>query len=81
MFWQQGYIRSLPEVGPLKVNKDQATVMALLWIMVGSLIGNFTAGALAKIMGYGKAIALMLALYFCVMWFTVSAGIAAARGS
>jgi MFS family permease len=72
MFWQQSYIRSLAEVGNLKADKDHATVMALLWIMVGSLIGNFAAGALAKSLGYGKAIALMLAGYFGVMWFTFS---------
>jgi MFS family permease len=72
MFWQQSYIRSLPEVGNLKVDKDHATVMALLWIMVGSLIGNFMAGGLAKMMGYARAIALMLGGYFVVMWFTFS---------
>ena len=72
MFWQQSYIRSLAEVGTLKVAKDEATVMALLWIMVGSLVGNYTAGGLAKLMGYGKAVALMLAGYFVVMWFTFS---------
>lgn len=72
MFWQQSYIRSLPEVGPLKADKDQATVMALLWIMVGSLIGNFVAGGLAVLMGYGRAIALMLFAYFGLMWFAFS---------
>lgn len=72
MFWQQSYIRSLPEVGITKAGKDQATVMALLWIMVGSLIGNYVAGGLAKWLGYGKAIALMLAAYFALMWFTFS---------
>ncbi len=74
MFWQQSYIRTLPEVGALKAGKDHATVMALLWIMVGSIIGNYFAGFLAKLMGYGKAIALMLAGYFVVMWFTFSRG-------
>ena len=74
MFWQQSYIRSLPEVGAAKEAKDHATVMALLWIMIGSIIGNFFAGALAKWVGYGKAIALMLAGYFVVMWFTFSRG-------
>ncbi len=74
MFWQQSYIRALPEVGNLKAAKDQATVMALLWIMIGSLIGNFVAGGLAKMMGFGKAIALMLLGYFIVMWFTFSRG-------
>ena len=72
MFWQQSYIRSLAEVGTSKAARDGATVMALLWIMVGSLIGNFVAGALAKFMGYGKAIALMLAGYSVVMWITFS---------
>ncbi len=72
MFWQQSYIRSLPEVGTTKAAKDGATVMALLWIMVGSLIGNFAAGGLAKLMGYGRAIALMLGGYFVVMWITFS---------
>jgi MFS family permease len=72
MFWQQSYIRSLPEVGALKADKDQATVMALLWIMVGSLIGNYLAGGLSKLIGYGRAIALMLGLYFVVMWLTFS---------
>lgn len=72
MFWQQSYIRSLPEVGSLKADKDHATVMALLWVMVGSLVGNFVAGGLAKLMGYGKAIALLLALYFVSMWITFS---------
>ena len=74
MFWQQSYIRSLPEVGALKADKDHATVMALLWIMVGSIIGNFFAGFLAKLIGYGKAIALMLGGYLIVMWFTISRG-------
>ncbi len=72
MFWQQSYIRSLPEVGTLKADKDHATVMALLWVMVGSLVGNYVAGGLAKLMGYGKAIALLLALYFVSMWITFS---------
>jgi MFS family permease len=72
MFWQQSFIRSLPEVGAAKADKDHATVMALLWIMVGSLVGNFAAGGLAKLLGYGRAIALMLAAYFGLMWFTFS---------
>lgn len=72
MFWQQSYIRTLPEVVTSKAAKDGATVMALLWIMVGSLVGNFIAGALAKVMGYGRAIALLLGGYFVAMWITFS---------
>lgn len=72
MFWQQSYIRTLAEVSDSKAAKDGATVMALLWIMVGSLLGNFIAGALANAMGYGKAIALLLGGYFVAMWITFS---------
>ena len=72
MFWQQSYIRTLPEVVGSKAAKDSATVMALLWIMVGSLVGNFIAGALANVLGYGKAIAILLGGYFVAMWFTFS---------
>ncbi len=72
MFWQQSYIRTLAEVSDSKAAKDSATVMALLWIMVGSLVGNFVAGALAKFMGYGKAIAILLGGYFVAMWVTFS---------
>ena len=72
MFWQQSYIRGLPEVGVVKAAKDHATVMALFSIMIGSLIGNFVAGGLAKWLGYGKAISLMLGGYAGLMWFTFS---------
>ena len=73
MFWQQSYIRTLPEVaGAAKEAKDHATVMALLWIMVGSILGNFIAGGLAKLFGYGKAIALLLGGYFVAMYLTFS---------
>ncbi len=72
MFWQQSHIRTLAEVSHSKEAKDGATVMALLWIMVGSLAGNFIAGALATVMGYGKAISLLLGGYFLAMWITFS---------
>lgn len=72
MFWQQSYIRTLAEVSGSKAAKDTATVMALLWIMVGSVVGNFIAGGLAKVMGYGRAIAILLGGYSIAMWFTFS---------
>ncbi len=64
MFWQQSLIRALPEVknltGPEQTN---AVVVALMYIMIGSIIGNYVAGAAAKIMGYRRAITLMLLAY------------------
>lgn len=64
MFWQQGLIRALPEVRDLTdPEKTRAVVVALMYIMIGSVIGNYVAGALAKMMGYRKAITLMLLAY------------------
>ena len=69
LFWFQADLRNLPEIRGLDVaGKNHATVMALFSMMLGSLIGNFTAGALAKWLGYRNAIVLMLAAYFgCMM--------------
>lgn len=64
MFWQQSLIRALPEVkslsGPEQTN---AVVVALMYIMIGSIAGNYVAGALAKVWGYRRAIAGMLLAY------------------
>jgi len=64
MFWQQRHVRSLPEfAGATDAVKNNVAVVSLFWIMIGSLIGNFVAGALAKLMGYRNAITLMMAGY------------------
>ena len=64
MFWQQSLIRALPEVKTLSdPEQTHAVVVALMYVMIGSVIGNYVAGALAKIMGYRKAITLMLLAY------------------
>ncbi len=64
MFWQQSLIRALPEVKDLSGSEQtHAVVVALMYIMIGSIIGNYIAGALAKLIGYRKAITLMLLVY------------------
>ncbi|MDZ4286546.1 MAG: MFS transporter, partial [Prosthecobacter sp.] len=69
LFWQQKHILSLPEIASLpKAGKDHALVIALMWIMFGSIIGNYIAGGLAKLMGYRKAIVLMMLAYFASMY-------------
>ena len=69
LFWQQKHVLLLPEIKDLsKEAKDRAVVIALVWIMIGSLIGNYLAGALAKLMGYRRTIFWMLLAYFGVMW-------------
>jgi MFS family permease len=73
LFWQQKHVLNLPEIVNLtKEGKDSAVVVGLMWIMFGSLIGNFIAGALAKLLGYRIAIASMMAAYFAVMTLTFS---------
>jgi len=68
MFWQQSLIRALPEVkslsGPDQMN---AVVEALVWIMCGSIIGNYIAGGLAKLWSYRTAIVVMLLAYGLAM--------------
>jgi MFS family permease len=73
LFWQQKHIRTLPEIALLSpAGKNRAANDALYWIMIGSILGNFLSGWLAKLMGYRRAIALVLGLYFVAMFVTFS---------
>lgn len=68
MFWQQAHVRALPEIAALDAEqRNQAALTALFWVMIGSVIGNFVAGAIAKAIGYRNAIVIMLAAYFVCM--------------
>jgi MFS family permease len=68
MFWQQSLIRALPEVKALPgPDQTRAVIEALLWIMGGSILGNYVAGALARIWGYRVAIVSMLLGYGLAM--------------
>ena len=69
LFWQAKVVKALPEVAAMS-KADQASTLAaaLMWIMFGSIIGNFIAGGLAKLMGYRKTIFGMLLAYFVVMF-------------
>ncbi|MDB6139127.1 MAG: nanT 1, partial [Verrucomicrobiaceae bacterium] len=73
LFWQQKHVLSLPEIAGLdKQGKDHAVVTALMWMMFGSLSGNYIAGGLAKLTGYRNAIVLMMAAYFGIMTLSFS---------
>ena len=68
MFWQTKHVLSLPEIAALpKEGRDHALVLALTWLMLGSIAGNFLAGALAARLGYRRTIASMLFVYCAVM--------------
>jgi MFS family permease len=69
MFWQTAFISNHSEVVNLaSPEKRGATLLALFWLMIGSLVGNFGGGLLAKLFGYRYAISIMLAGYFASMW-------------
>jgi MFS family permease len=69
LFWQQKHVLSLPEIkAMLPADRNSVVAAALMWIMFGSLIGNFLAGALAKVFGYKKTIVAMMLGYFVSMF-------------
>ncbi len=68
MYWQQSYIRALPEVRGLAPDmQTRAAVIALSCVMVGSILGNYLAGWLALRLGYRRAISIQLACYCAAM--------------
>ena len=68
MFWQQANVRQLPEIAGLSAaDKNRYTTLALFLLMAGSILGNFFAGWLAKMLGYRRAIMILLAGYGITM--------------
>ncbi len=68
MFWHQIQFKNLPDI----INESAATKNSwglglLFWVMVMSILGNFFAAFLARLMGYRKAIALMCVGYLLSM--------------
>ena len=73
MYWQQAYIRKLPEVAVLgDAERNRAAVVALTWVMLGSIAGNFLAGGLAARWGYRRVIAGMCLAYGAAMLWAFS---------
>ncbi len=69
MFWQAKVVKGLPEVAAMtKPEQANALATALMWIMFGSILGNFIAGGFAKLAGYRKAIFTMFLAYFVAMF-------------
>ncbi len=64
MFWQQAHLRSLSEVRLLSAAaQNHVVVIGVMWLMLGSVVGNFLAGALARFFGYRLAVLGMLLAY------------------
>ena len=73
MYWQQKYIRDLPEVRSMAAaGQNDAAMQALLVLMVFSVVGNFLAGWLASRWGYRRTIVGMCLAYGAAMLATFS---------
>ena len=71
MFWQQKYIRDLPEVRDLSsAGQNRAAVIALMVLMAGSILGNYAAAAVARAVGYRKTVVSFCLIYSVVMGVT-----------
>jgi MFS family permease len=71
MFWQQKYIRDLPEIRDLSsAGQNRAAVIALMVLMAGSILGNYAAAAVARAVGYRKAVVSFCLIYGVVMGLT-----------
>lgn len=68
MFWSLQHLRGLPEVAARSVDdRTRLASAGLLILMVASIIGNFSAAALAHRFGWRRVIAAMSLLYGTLM--------------
>jgi len=68
MFWHIQHVRNLPEV--LKMTSEEKNKLAnlVMGLVIGSsIVGNFLAGWLARLLGYRTTIACMFLVYFLAM--------------
>ncbi len=71
MFWQQKYLRDLPEVRDLPLaGQNRAAVIGLMVLMAGSILGNYAAAAVARSVGYRKAVVSFCLIYGVTMGLT-----------
>jgi MFS family permease len=71
MFWQAQHVRSLPEVVIMTAGERDTLVSTTFALIIGvSIVGNFAAGALARIWGYKCAIIIMFAGFFATFMAT-----------
>ena len=65
MFWYQQHLRNLPDVIDLSpARKNELASIANFLVMAASILGNFLAAVLARVMGYRRSIALLCLAYF-----------------
>ena len=68
MFWYQQHLRNLPDVIDLPAaRKNEIASIANFLVMSAAILGNFLAAAMARVMGYRRAIAVLCLAYFLSM--------------
>lgn len=71
MFWHPQHLRNLPELANwLPGNRERLVSKAFFILIACSIAGNFAAGALAKRLGYRRAISGMFVGFFLAMFGT-----------
>lgn len=69
MYWYLQQIRNLPELaGWTEPAKTSLASWLMMLVMITSVMGNFLAAAIAKLLGYRKTISVMCVLYFFAMF-------------
>lgn len=68
MFWHQQHLRNLPEVLSMTAEQKNRLASLAMYLVIGSsVLGNFFAGGLARLIGYRAAIASIFVAYFVAM--------------
>jgi MFS family permease len=68
MFWYQQHLRNLPDVIDMSAaRKNELASVANFLVMAAAILGNFLAAAMARAMGYRRAIMLLCLAYFLAM--------------
>jgi MFS family permease len=69
MFWHQQHLRNLPEVLTwTEPAKHKLADTAMYLVIASSILGNFAAGAVSRVIGYRATIATMCLGYFLMMF-------------
>jgi len=65
MFWCFQHLRALPELATWSEKaKAELVTSAMTTVMLSAIVGNFVASAIARRLGYRKAISLLFGVYF-----------------
>jgi MFS family permease len=68
MLWNQQHVRNLPDLQSWNAARRERLVSSSFFLVIGiSIIGNFFAALLAKLMGYREAISVMFVGFFFAM--------------